>query len=48
MDHDAWWPTRAARSGTALVTALVAEVGTDDRAVLGRALASHVRWVPAM
>lgn len=43
-----WWPHRLARTAQALVTELVAEVGTDDHAVLGRALASHVRWVPAM
>lgn len=44
----AWWPHRAARTAAALVTELVAEVGGDERAVLGRALGSHVRWVPAM
>lgn len=43
-----WWPHRLARTAEALVTELVAEVGVDERAVLGRALGSHVRWVPAM
>lgn len=43
-----WWPHRLATTATALVTELVAEVGTEDHAVLGRALASHARWVPAM